>query len=743
MRRKGMKRLAAFLALSLMLAGITPAMQVEAASLYKKFPTYTRYENKFGKAGMTADNGALENLLAAKTYKYVYLRNIKTAEKYTIPANSKFAGKRLRINAPLSKVVNHANSMKVVKITEVESWTEYGKGNSFAVVDENAKFEVGTGSTVDKLYFQADGGKVALDVKGDVKKAGFYGDKMDAAVTISQGTTQEFRVAAENSKVDVTVEKAAEINTVKVVKDANVTLNVNNAVEKVVLDAAANVTITGDSEKVKEVTVEVGGKAEGAKVTSDVPVKLEVKAKADITLKEGAEGSTVKKADEKVEVEVKNETKKDVTVSTEGTTKTETVPSTNKDTTGGGTTGGGTTGGGSSSGGSTGGGTYYPPTGGGNTGGGDTPNPPVTPTITPAAITAAVSVSGSSVGSTSATGSNGTLAATITASLPAVIKIELTGIDVASIKAITFDGTSLTPATTIGGEITEEKDVVVVITETNDAKTTLTITVKAIVKDKDNNITRNLTEYTANFDTTSKFAYALYDISDMSGATISEGGVSERITLDNGKIKVKVTTDTSEEKTVILKPSNAESGIVVGNTTAASVTLTFTPPSVDSVVEKVTAKTIKTPGIVEYVGDGAYKSYAIYSQADVGKETYLAISGTAIRHSDKAEDRAVVSGSGLIAVATAAEDMTDTTSVAVYYTKDSGLYRWWDAENACAGVDADDQIHDILLNHPDSAGNRDYYILTSKGELYKAELSSSNTAIKKGDATHDENKKTE
>ena len=101
---------------------------------------------------------------------------------------------------------------------------------------------------------------------------------------------------------------------------------------------------------------------------------------------------------------------------------------------------------------------------------------------------------------------------------------------------------------------------------------------------------------------------------------------------------------------------------------------------------------------------------------------------------------AVVSGSGLIAVATAAEGMTDTTSVAVYYTKENGLYRWWDAKNACAGVDADDQIHDILLNHPDSAADRVYYILTSKNELYKADLSSSNTAIKKGDATHNENK---
>lgn len=469
---KVLKRIALMLVLSMVLTGVAPAMQAEAESLYKKFPDYTRYENQFGKAGMTANAAAMERLLLADSYQYVYVRNLDTEQTYTIPNNIKFAEKRLRINAPLSKVVNHA-SLKLVKITALGGeWTEYGKGNSFSVVDPEAKIVVGTGAEVEKLYFKADNGKVDLEVKGNVEKTGFYGEKMEANITISEGTTGEFKIASEGGKVELTAEKKSEINTVNVVKGSDVVLNVNDGVEKVVVDAPANVTITGDSEKVKEVAVEVSGNAEGAKLSSDVPVKASVEAKAEITLKEGAAGSTVQKNSETLELDVKNDTGEDITqttVTAEGDTKTEIIAGSKDDgkteENTGNTTGDNNTG------------TYIPdytpipdpaPDSGSSSG---------TTSTTPSAISTFTVTATNMVGNTVSVKNSGevnSVQISVT-STPSDITVGLTGVDSASVASVTIDNKEVGFSGLNPISFKEAGTKTIVITEKNGAKTTIII----------------------------------------------------------------------------------------------------------------------------------------------------------------------------------------------------------------------------------------------------------------------------
>lgn len=321
MRRKKVsvsRTIALLLAFALVFTGIMPAGRVQAAN-------WVKYTNAYGKAGMTGRNAAMTDLLGSKSYKYVYLKNKTGRTTYSLPRKD-YGTKRLRVNAPESDFINKA-TLKIIKIDALKNtWREYGKGNNILVDDPTINMAVSTNASVNKLYFRADNGTAKLNVYGTVNKLGFYGDDMDVKV-----------------KLDETSD-----------------------VKRIQVSSPMNLVVSGGAENV---VVNVSEKAAGTKIQSSVPVAVTTAAKIELSLKAGAEGSSVTKATAEVDLTVQNETTETVVITAKDSGEKQEVASgesvspetedkgeteeTEKPEEGGNT--------GNNSGGSTGGGGWYPP----------------------------------------------------------------------------------------------------------------------------------------------------------------------------------------------------------------------------------------------------------------------------------------------------------------------------------------------------------------------------------------------
>lgn len=150
----------------------------------------------------------------------------------------------------------------------------------------------------------------------------------------------ELVILAGNARVVVGEKASVKIEITA--QGAKITIENNGVISEVVMEKASEITVSGKSEQPVPVVV----KAEGAKVTSSVPLKVEAQAKATLTLLKGAEKSTVV-ADKKENVPaIKGDVTLEVTVgtgenATKETVKGEKVDATPTPTPGGGSGGGG------------------------------------------------------------------------------------------------------------------------------------------------------------------------------------------------------------------------------------------------------------------------------------------------------------------------------------------------------------------------------------------------------------------
>lgn len=327
-KHQGARKLAVILAFAMVLTSLFPAGRVDAASKY-----FTEYNSKYGKGAQTSTKTGLNQVLGNKKYKAVYLKNKSTAKAYTIQEGT--YKQRLWVNAPKSDVKNYGK-FQMIKIMDIKenTWREYAKGNSLAVTAPNPRVVIENGASVKKLYLQADNAEATVQVKGEVKKLGIYGENTTASLSI-RGDAGQVRVAAENAQVKMSAAEGSSVERLMVSDKASgskVTMNVNSEVKEIVLDSNATLVLNGNTEKVLVTATE---NAEGAKIQSSVPVETKTAAKIEMTLNAGAEGSTLTKSDEKLEVAVKNNTEMKIEVGTEGSDKTETVNAGETVTTGG------------------------------------------------------------------------------------------------------------------------------------------------------------------------------------------------------------------------------------------------------------------------------------------------------------------------------------------------------------------------------------------------------------------------
>ena len=92
-----------------------------------------------------------------------------------------------------------------------------------------------------------------------------------------------------------------------------VNIEVTGIVNQIIVRKNARVNISGSQE---QIPVAVEDTAGGSAITTSTPLKLELFAKTDIQLKEGAEETTLNKSESKVVVKIENKTQKEVAITT-------------------------------------------------------------------------------------------------------------------------------------------------------------------------------------------------------------------------------------------------------------------------------------------------------------------------------------------------------------------------------------------------------------------------------------------
>lgn len=165
--------------------------------------------------------------------------------------------------------------------------------------------------------------KVKLSLKGNHKKVKLVIDAPKAEVTnkgrfkiIEIGSKKWVEKANGNGLVvkskesSIEVSKNAKVAFIRFLKSgAKADVSIKGEVTSLVVEKKAELSLSGKTDLVP-VTVN----AEGTKVTSSVQVELIANKNTEAIFKKGAEGSSVKATDQKVNVVVKNETKEEVFV---------------------------------------------------------------------------------------------------------------------------------------------------------------------------------------------------------------------------------------------------------------------------------------------------------------------------------------------------------------------------------------------------------------------------------------------
>ncbi len=180
------------------------------------------------------------------------------AEKFTIPAGN-YKDVELTVDAPLSDVTNNGAFQSIqIHAIRSDTWFEYAVGNTLKVLAQTARIVVSESAKVGGIEFA----------------------KANAAVK----------------------------------------RELNGTGDQISVKAKMRLSDTGTSKAPLNVTMEEA--AEGSTFVSEAPVNISVYASVDITLKKGAEGSSVAIRSEKADPKITNQTSVSVTVTKADGSKT-------------------------------------------------------------------------------------------------------------------------------------------------------------------------------------------------------------------------------------------------------------------------------------------------------------------------------------------------------------------------------------------------------------------------------------
>gem|GEM_PF-6899392 len=122
-------------------------------------------------------------------------------------------------------------------------------------------------------------------------------------------------ITINDNKVAINVAKSAEVKIITFnSKNAISNIAVNGIIKKIVLSKKAELTLTGNV--TDNIAVQINTAAKGSSITSSIPIDVSAASDVSISLKKGAERSTVTSTDKAVNLKVENNTTKSVKITT-------------------------------------------------------------------------------------------------------------------------------------------------------------------------------------------------------------------------------------------------------------------------------------------------------------------------------------------------------------------------------------------------------------------------------------------
>jgi hypothetical protein len=118
-------------------------------------------------------------------------------------------------------------------------------------------------------------------------------------------------------KIRIVVNGIAEVKEIFLnQEDTEVNLDVDGIIQKLTIRRSSLVNFTGDGDMLP-ITIEKT--AEGSKIVSSIPIDVEVDGNAEFIFNAGSEGSKVNKSNKTIELKVENNSKQDITITTNHT----------------------------------------------------------------------------------------------------------------------------------------------------------------------------------------------------------------------------------------------------------------------------------------------------------------------------------------------------------------------------------------------------------------------------------------
>ena len=262
--------------------------------------------------------------LEAAIKKGVKKITIKTtkAVKITIPASKKALGIAFVVDAKKATITNKA-TVDSLTVKAAKTLNEQGKNNDIKITAPSLTLNIAKESKGADIQLAKTGADVKVVAKGNVSSIAVT-KKANVKVTVEKKVTVgTVEVAAKDVKVDLTAKgTVANVNVADNAEGADLNITASGAVKNITVDAKAEVAVAGSTTK----TVNVVVTAPDTVIKAETKVDTTLHADAKVEIGEGAEGSSVAAGSEDVNVEVKNESKGDVTVS-DSTGKETTVES--------------------------------------------------------------------------------------------------------------------------------------------------------------------------------------------------------------------------------------------------------------------------------------------------------------------------------------------------------------------------------------------------------------------------------
>jgi len=210
-------------------------------------------------------------------------------------------------------------AIKVAAANETATASTQKQLNQLLKEDSITKITLSTEKALEFTIPKGDYSKKTLTVNAanaDVKNYGTF--KKITVNAIKDSTWIEFTNGntfyLKDDATGFIVDKDVSVKLIVIDKeDSLLNIEVKGIVKQVIVLQNSKINITGSG---TQIPVSVEETAAGSEITTSMPLKLELKAKTDITLNQGAEETSIDKSESKVVVKIENNTKKNSTITT-------------------------------------------------------------------------------------------------------------------------------------------------------------------------------------------------------------------------------------------------------------------------------------------------------------------------------------------------------------------------------------------------------------------------------------------